>query len=160
MISYFLNIPLRYPINHVGSRSKIIDHISLDIQDRERLFPLFGRTKARLEFNYAVYLLNKNIAQLRWYNGYSTNDLRTTLYNCLVMLQPQSSLLKLQTSKFTSSNSSLESSLNIPPRSSRDVYKEDTSSSDDSKIKGIPHSSSDPSLAEDKTQAFNDFNSS
>lgn len=55
-------------------------------------FPLFGRAKARLEFNYAVYLLNKNIAQLRWYNGYSTNDLRTTLYNCLVMLQPQSSL--------------------------------------------------------------------
>ncbi|XP_022182663.1 UV radiation resistance associated protein [Myzus persicae] len=160
MISYFLNIPLRYPINHIGSRSKIIDHISLDIQDRERLFPLFGRTKARLEFNYAVYLLNKNIAQLRWYNGYSTNDLRTTLYNCLVMLQPQSSLLKLQTSKFTSSNSSLESSLNVPPRSSRDVYREDTSSSDDSKIKGIPHSSSDPSLADDKTQAYNDFNSS
>jgi len=55
-------------------------------------FPLFGRTKSRLEFNYAVYLLNKNIAQLRWYNGYSTNDLRTTLYNCLVLLQPQSSL--------------------------------------------------------------------
>uniref|UniRef100_A0A2S2QRN7 UV radiation resistance-associated protein n=1 Tax=Sipha flava TaxID=143950 RepID=A0A2S2QRN7_9HEMI len=93
MISYFLNIPLRYPINHIGSRSKIIDHISLDMQDRERLFPLFGRTKARLEFDYAVYLLNKNIAQLRWYNGYSTNDLRTTLFNCLVMLQPQSSLL-------------------------------------------------------------------
>lgn len=68
--------------------------------------------------------------------------------------------LKLQNSKFTSSNSSLESSLNIPPRSSRDVYKEDTSSSDDSKIKRIPHSSSDPSLAEDKTQAYNDFNSS
>lgn len=36
MISYFLNIPLRYPINHAGSRSKIVDHISLDIQDRER----------------------------------------------------------------------------------------------------------------------------
>lgn len=37
MTAYFLNIPLRYPINHFGSRSKIIDHISLDIQDRERM---------------------------------------------------------------------------------------------------------------------------
>jgi len=161
MISYFLNIPLRYPINHIGSHSKIIDHISLDIQDRERLFPLFGRAKARLEFNYAVYLLNKNIAQLRWHNGYSTNDLRTTLFNCLIMLQPQSSLLKLHSSKCTSSNSSLESSLNIPPRFSIDAYGEDTSSSEDSKIKGIPHSNSDPSITEDRTQkGYHDFHSS
>jgi len=55
-------------------------------------FPLFGRSKTKLEFDYAVYLLNKNIAQLRWHHNYSTNDLRKTLYNCLIMLHPQSNL--------------------------------------------------------------------
>lgn len=37
MISYFLDIPLRYPINHIGSRSKIIDNISHEIKDRDRV---------------------------------------------------------------------------------------------------------------------------
>ncbi len=36
MVSIFLQIPLRYPIIHFGSRSKIIDHISDKIPDRER----------------------------------------------------------------------------------------------------------------------------
>ncbi|XP_050531128.1 UV radiation resistance-associated protein [Daktulosphaira vitifoliae] len=138
MIAYFLDIPLRYPINHEGSRSKIIDHISLDIQDRERWFPLFGRSKSRLEFNYAVYLLNKNIAQLRWHNGYSTNDLRTTLYNFLVMLQPQSNLIKSDNSKHvTPSNSSLDFSHKNLSKYSKDnqFYGEvmETSSSDETK---------------------------
>lgn len=36
MISYFLDVPTRYPICHFGSRSKIIDHITDNIPDKER----------------------------------------------------------------------------------------------------------------------------
>lgn len=36
MITYFLDVPLRYPIYHAGSRSKIIDHIMDKIPDKER----------------------------------------------------------------------------------------------------------------------------
>lgn len=68
--------------------------------------------------------------------------------------------MKTDSSKLTSSNSSLESSLNIPPISSGEAYGEDTSSSDDSKIKEVQHSSSDPSLSDDKAQGYNDFLSS
>lgn len=66
----------------------------------------------------------------------------------------------MQSSKFTSSNSSLDTSLNIPPRSSRDINGDDTSSSDDFKHRGMQYSSSDPSLSDDKPQSYNDFHSS
>lgn len=36
MIANFLNIPIRYPIIHYGSRSKIIDHITENLPDNER----------------------------------------------------------------------------------------------------------------------------
>lgn len=36
MISIFLQIPLRYPIIHVGSRSKIVDHVAEKIPDKDR----------------------------------------------------------------------------------------------------------------------------
>lgn len=37
MVSYFFDVPLRYPINICGSRSTITDHISVDIQDNQRM---------------------------------------------------------------------------------------------------------------------------
>lgn len=86
MISYFLNVPTRYPICHFGSRSKIIDHITDNIPDKEREFPLYSRGKERHSFNYGVYLLNKNIAQLRWYCGLTTSDLRHTLPNLQALM--------------------------------------------------------------------------
>ena len=36
MISIFLQLPLRYPVNHFGSRSKIVDHIAEKIPDKDR----------------------------------------------------------------------------------------------------------------------------
>lgn len=36
MISFIINIPLRYPIIHCGSRSKIVDHITDQIPDKDR----------------------------------------------------------------------------------------------------------------------------
>lgn len=47
MISYIINIPLRYPIINLGSRSKIVDHIidQLPVKNRELVsfFVFFSR---------------------------------------------------------------------------------------------------------------------
>ncbi|XP_046752213.1 UV radiation resistance-associated gene protein isoform X2 [Diprion similis] len=107
MIANFLNIPTRYPIIHCASRSKVIDHITENIPDKDRQFPLFSRGKDKLQFHYAVYLLNKNIAQLRWYCGLPTVDLRATLPNLasLISIKPNQ---PLDGSKRTFSGSSLD----------------------------------------------------
>lgn len=55
-------------------------------------FPLYSKGKDKLQFNYGVYLLNKNIAQLRWYCNLTTSDLRTTLPNLLALLNLKPSL--------------------------------------------------------------------
>ncbi|XP_060752047.1 UV radiation resistance-associated gene protein [Tachysurus vachellii] len=80
MISCFLQIPLRYPIMHRGSRSSVRDTITDKLSEKEREFPLYPRGE-RFHFEYGVYLLNKNIAQLRYQHGLSTPDLRQTLPN-------------------------------------------------------------------------------
>jgi len=81
MISSLLTVPTRYQINHLGSRSCMVDYILDKIPERERTFPLYPKGVERTRFEYAVYLLNKNIAQLRWHCDESTPDLRTTLKN-------------------------------------------------------------------------------
>lgn len=50
-------------------------------------FPLFAKGKDRLYFEYAVYLLNKDIAQLRWLCGLNTTDLAATLPNLYSLMQ-------------------------------------------------------------------------
>ncbi|GAB6021163.1 hypothetical protein CHUAL_003793 [Chamberlinius hualienensis] len=87
MVSQFLNIPLRYPILYMGTRSRIYDHMLSSISDSEREFPLFSRGTNKMQFNYGVYLLNKNIAQLRLICGLSTQDLRLTLFNTKALLE-------------------------------------------------------------------------
>ncbi|CAL8148155.1 unnamed protein product [Orchesella dallaii] len=81
MLCFFLGIPLRYPIRHFGSRSRILDHITANIPEREREFPLYFKGKPDIFSIYGAYLLNKNIAQIRWYCGLVTQDLRSTLPN-------------------------------------------------------------------------------
>ncbi|XP_076225878.1 UV-resistance associated gene isoform X2 [Nomia melanderi] len=108
MIANFLNIPTRYPIIHYGSRSKVIDHITENLPDNERQFPLFARSKDKLQFRYAVYLLNKNIAQLRWYCGLPTTDLRATLPNLVTLINIRPNQSHLDNSKRTYSTSSLD----------------------------------------------------
>ncbi|RVE63454.1 hypothetical protein OJAV_G00136420, partial [Oryzias javanicus] len=80
MISCFLQIPLRYPVIHKGSRSSIKDTITDRLSEKEREFPLYHRGE-RFHFEYGVYLLNKNIAQLRYQHGLTTPDLQQTLPN-------------------------------------------------------------------------------
>lgn len=53
-------------------------------------FPLFARSKDKLQFHYGVYLLNKNISQLRWYCGLPTSDLRATLPNLFNLINIKS----------------------------------------------------------------------
>lgn len=89
MVSIFLHVPLRYPVAHLGSRSRISDLVADKIPDGEREFPLFSRAKDKLQFKYGVYLLNKNVAQLRWYCGLSTQDLRATLPNLAALFYPK-----------------------------------------------------------------------
>lgn len=81
MCSSILNIPVRNPIKYEGSRSKMVDCIKvLPTADRE--FPLYCRsgppTNALL---YAVFLLNQNISQLKYYLCLSRGDPRATLAN-------------------------------------------------------------------------------
>ncbi|XP_062870312.1 UV radiation resistance-associated gene protein isoform X2 [Trichomycterus rosablanca] len=80
MISCFLQIPLRYPVVHRGSRSTVRDTITDKLSEKEREFPLYPRGE-RFQFEYGVYLLNKNIAQLRYQHSLTTPDLRQTLPN-------------------------------------------------------------------------------
>ncbi|XP_038123065.1 UV radiation resistance-associated gene protein [Cyprinodon tularosa] len=80
MISCFLQLPLRYPVIHKGSRSSIKDTITDRLTEKEREFPLYLRGE-RFHFEYGVYLLNKNIAQLRYQHGLTTPDLQQTLPN-------------------------------------------------------------------------------
>ncbi|KAM4547065.1 UV radiation resistance-associated gene protein [Fundulus diaphanus] len=80
MISCFLQLPLRYPVIHKGSRSSIKDTITDRLTEKEREFPLYPRGE-RFHFEYGVYLLNKNIAQLRYQHGLTTPDLQQTLPN-------------------------------------------------------------------------------
>lgn len=108
MIANFLNIPARYPIVHYGSRSKVIDHITENLPDNERQFPLFARSKDKLQFRYAVYLLNKNIAQLRWYCGLPTTDLRAMLPNLAALINIKPNQSHFDNSKRTYSASSLD----------------------------------------------------
>ncbi|XP_070528645.1 UV radiation resistance-associated protein isoform X2 [Cardiocondyla obscurior] len=108
MIANFLNVPTRYPIIHYGSRSKVIDHITDSLPDNDRQFPLFARSKDKLQFHYAVYLLNKNIAQLRWYCGLPTTDLRSTLSNLSTLINIKPNQTHLDDSKRTFSTSSLD----------------------------------------------------
>lgn len=127
MISIFLQVPLRYPIIHFGSRSRMVDHIADKIPDNDREFPLFSRGKDKLQFNYGVYLLNKNIAQLRWHFGLATPDLRATLPNLAPLLQLGPGANNFDTNHHAVSSSSLDlrsSSQNISsPGSVQTVFR-------------------------------------
>ncbi len=59
----WLNIPLRYAMSAASSRSTITDHINPQTSSSPK-FPLYARGVDRTRFEYAVFLLNKNIEQL------------------------------------------------------------------------------------------------
>ncbi|CAH2098717.1 unnamed protein product [Euphydryas editha] len=84
-----LNQPLRYKITLLGSASKILD-ITPDLPDPN--IPLFARGGDVTLFRYAMFLLNKCIAQLLWGRGLSVHDMRPTLANLQRLLTTPSNL--------------------------------------------------------------------
>lgn len=81
MMSHFLDVPLRYPLIHCGTTSSVRDNLIEHFSDKDREFPLYVKGKDRMMFNYSVYLLNRNIAQLKCHCNLATKDLRATLHN-------------------------------------------------------------------------------
>ena len=86
MVAWVLGVCLRYPIRQRDAHPVLMDHIVPGLPDGERQFPLQVTGRDSLAFNYAVYLLNKNIAQLRQYCALETSDLRAMLPNLASLL--------------------------------------------------------------------------
>jgi UV radiation resistance-associated gene protein len=85
MLQYYLSVPLPYPITPYGSRSIIRDQIST-LADSQRTFPLYIKGTVRYRFDYAVFLLNKNIERLAESQGLKVIDIRHTLPNLKYLL--------------------------------------------------------------------------
>ncbi|KAG5437742.1 hypothetical protein PCANB_000455 [Pneumocystis canis] len=65
LLSFYLGIPLKYPIRPMCSRAVIEDPIS-GLQN-SKSFPLWSKGQDHYQFNFAVFLLNKNIEQVSSY---------------------------------------------------------------------------------------------
>ncbi|KAM9958693.1 hypothetical protein ACTFIW_012282 [Dictyostelium discoideum] len=84
LASKYLDIPLRYPMTPMGSRSFIKDEISHHSSSK---FPLYSKGVEKRIFDYAVFLLNKNLEQLLNSQGLFGNFLlKETLPNVQILL--------------------------------------------------------------------------
>uniref|UniRef100_A0A8L0DSQ5 UV radiation resistance associated gene n=1 Tax=Oncorhynchus mykiss TaxID=8022 RepID=A0A8L0DSQ5_ONCMY len=166
MISCFLQIPLRYPVIHKGSRSSIKDTITDKLSEKEREFPLYPRGE-RFQFEYGVYLINKNIAQLRYQHGLSTPDLRQTLPNLKNFLEHGllvrcdrhhvSSSIPVPTGAKSQLSVSAASEVGFPTHTSSpdpgSLRKRASSEADKQKYKASPPPSYDTTMSMDQPQS-------
>lgn len=90
VLQYYLGTPLPYPLAPFGSRSSVRDDISLltdlsPLDRRGREFPLYlprgGSTAGHFRFEYAWFLLNKDVEALCAGRGLRVVDIRETLPN-------------------------------------------------------------------------------
>jgi hypothetical protein len=97
LLSRYLDVPLRYPVRPIGSRSLITDPISA-LSSAAPHFPLYARGVDRTRFEYAVFLLNKNIEQLLHSQQLEVITLRHTLPNMhrLMMAAKRSSAAAIE----------------------------------------------------------------
>lgn len=79
LLAAYLAVSLHYPVRCMGSRSLVQDPIS-QIKG-PKIFPLYTKGVDRYRFDYAVFLLNKDIEQLMLEHGIVVLDLRQTLPN-------------------------------------------------------------------------------
>ncbi|KAH6853176.1 UV radiation resistance protein and autophagy-related subunit 14-domain-containing protein [Chaetomium sp. MPI-CAGE-AT-0009] len=87
-LQYYLSVPLPYPIRPFGSRSSIRDDIS-QLPDPQREFPLYvprGGSAAHFRFDYAWFLLNKDVEALCSSQALRVVDIRHTLPNLKYLL--------------------------------------------------------------------------
>ncbi|CAK7205823.1 hypothetical protein SEUCBS139899_008602 [Sporothrix eucalyptigena] len=85
----YLGVALPYRVTAYGSRSVVRDDISKTIPDTQREFPLYmprGGLNAQYRFDYAWFLLNKNIETLCHAQGLKVVDIRHTLPNLKYLL--------------------------------------------------------------------------
>ncbi|KAG5663463.1 hypothetical protein KAF25_001399 [Fusarium avenaceum] len=91
-LQFYLSYPLPYPLDWFGSRSYARDGISLlsEKTASRREFPLYlprgGSTAGQWRFEYAWFLLNKNIEALCSSQGLRVVDIRHTLPNIKYLL--------------------------------------------------------------------------
>jgi UV radiation resistance-associated gene protein len=83
-LSLYLSVPLPYPIRPRSSTSTIDDPISMT--SGPRTYPLFTKGAVRYRFEYAVFLLNKDIEILANWLGLRLLDIRQTLPNLKYLL--------------------------------------------------------------------------
>lgn len=79
LLAAYLAVPLYYPLRCVGSRSLVQDPIS-QIKG-SKIFPLYSKGVDRYRYDYALFLLNKDIEQLMIESGIVVLDIRQTLPN-------------------------------------------------------------------------------
>jgi len=82
-----MDIPLRYCLIYNGSRSSVIDHILPNLSDSERIFPLHLQNVPKGNFDYGVFLVNKNIVQLRHHFALTTPNVDATLPNLQSLIE-------------------------------------------------------------------------
>jgi UV radiation resistance-associated gene protein len=92
LLANYLFIPLKYPIYFKSSRSSILDIISNAVVGSRQFvmltrFPLYSKGAETLRFEYAVFLLNKDIEQLMNAVGLPVRNLRNTLSNVQAIAQ-------------------------------------------------------------------------
>ncbi|KAG9100842.1 hypothetical protein FS749_012561 [Ceratobasidium sp. UAMH 11750] len=79
LLSAYLSVRVPYLVTYVGSRSYVRDPISA--MHGPRMFPLYPTGVDTYRFEYAVFLLNKDIETLMAEQGLRAIDLRHTLPN-------------------------------------------------------------------------------
>jgi hypothetical protein len=79
LLAAYLRIPLYYPVRCMGSRSLVQDPISQ--MKGPKIFPLYARGIDKYRFEYAVFLLNKDIEQIMLEYHLGVVDLTQTLPN-------------------------------------------------------------------------------
>ncbi|KAH0544361.1 hypothetical protein FGG08_001502 [Glutinoglossum americanum] len=84
LLSFYLSTPLLYPVQPQSSTSFIRDPISL--MPGPRTFPLYAKGSIYYRFDYAIFLLNKDIEQLMCCHALKALDIRHTLPNLKYLL--------------------------------------------------------------------------
>ncbi|PWN38680.1 hypothetical protein IE81DRAFT_96722 [Ceraceosorus guamensis] len=79
LLAHYLNVPNHYVIATAGSRAVIKDPIS--VMTGPRTFPLYAKGVEHYRYEYAVFLLNKDVEQLMNLNKITVLDIRHTLAN-------------------------------------------------------------------------------
>jgi hypothetical protein len=110
LLSRYLAVPLRYPMRPMQTRSTIEDPIS-----NIGKYPLYSKNQDPTQFEYAVFLLNKNLEQLIHSEGLEIESLRPTLPNLKLLLDSFHSDLDLRPRVSSSvSSSSTQPSSTVP----------------------------------------------